>query len=151
MFKTTLSGNIGKDSEAQQTKDGRDFITFSVGVTNLAKGKDQQGKWQTDWIQVKVFNEKRLQYAYDNALKGAKFFATGSLVATASIDNNGSAKVWLTFYPDEFEIVAGVPRENQQEKSAPNRQTQNNRSRDNYETNDEYSTRSRNQDDGIPF
>jgi single-strand DNA-binding protein len=50
MFVTTIVGNLGKDAEMKTTKNGKEYISFSVGV-DVGFGENRS----TQWVNVKRF------------------------------------------------------------------------------------------------
>ena len=51
MEKITIDGFLGKDAEVRKSKNGQNYITFSVGARSGVNATNK-----TDWYDVRQFN-----------------------------------------------------------------------------------------------
>lgn len=74
MFISTIIGNLGSDAEFK-TKDGREFVTFSIGVNDRWKDADGTDHEETQWLSCVLSgrNENLLPYL----IKGASVCVIG--------------------------------------------------------------------------
>lgn len=74
-----LIGHLGHDPEIRLTKDGREFLTFSI-ATNYSF-QEEDGNWHktTDWHKVSVFSEKLVKSLRFCLKKGKKVFVEGRI------------------------------------------------------------------------
>ena len=93
MFLSTIIGNLGSDAEFK-TKDGREFVTFSIGVNDRWKDANGSDHEETQWISCVLSgrNENLLPY----------------LVKGASVCVIGRTKARLYSSPKEKMMKAGV-------------------------------------------
>lgn len=78
--KVTLIGNIGRDPEIRQTKDGRPIANFSVATSEAWKDKATgERKERTEWHRVVVFSEGLARVAEQYLRKGSKVYIEGQL------------------------------------------------------------------------
>lgn len=91
-----LIGNLGNDPEIRVTRDGREFITFSIATNS--SWKDSKGEWntQTDWHQVTVFKEPLVGWVRDTLKKGTPVFIEGRLTYSKWEDNYDQSRVSST-------------------------------------------------------
>ncbi|KAF7353057.1 Single-stranded dna-binding protein [Mycena venus] len=56
LAKLTLIGNLGKEPEAKQTKNGKEYVSYSVATTNfLPPGENGERQTSTTWHRVLSF------------------------------------------------------------------------------------------------
>lgn len=72
MFQGIVVGNIGRDAEVKESKNGKSYLTFSVGVT-IGWGDNKS----TQWINVKKYGDSSKLAAI--LQKGTKVAVVGNL------------------------------------------------------------------------
>uniref|UniRef100_UPI003562C3C6 single-stranded DNA-binding protein n=1 Tax=Bacteroides fragilis TaxID=817 RepID=UPI003562C3C6 len=70
MFNGEIIGNLGRDAEVKTSKNGKNFLTFTVAHTEK-HGETEE----TTWISCIYYNEKVASYL----TKGKKVYISGSL------------------------------------------------------------------------
>ncbi len=114
--KTTICGVVGKTAEVKNFN-GKDFIVFSVGVTN---GKDAQGNQRpTTWFEVsKDINIQTQGWMVDRLVAKSLVLVDGKVAVTAFIGNDGQARASLRLYANTIEPL-GFPLKDNQPAAAP--------------------------------
>lgn len=112
MNKVIIIGNLGKDPEVRQTKDGRSVANLTVATSDKWKDK-RSGEMQekTEWHRVVVFNEHICKYVEKYAKKGAKVALVGKLTTRKWVDQKGedryTTEIELGAFNSELIIVSG--------------------------------------------
>ena len=90
--KVQLIGNLGKDPEIRQTKDGKDIASFSLATSESWKDKNSgEKKIKTEWHKIVVFGA--IAGVVKNYVKkGSKLYIEGSLQTRKWTDKNGVEK-----------------------------------------------------------
>ena len=98
MKKLQIIGNIAKDAETKQTKGGKNFLSFSVGINE--NYKDANGEWvdKTQWVNCQLYGDK---VDASRFTKGSKIYCDGKL-ETAIYE---SKVIWYLTV-NNFEIVS---------------------------------------------
>lgn len=86
MFQGIIVGNLGRDAEIKESKGGKAYLTFSVGVTT-GWGENKQ----TQWVNVKKYGDNTKLSAI--LQKGTKVAVTGNLDISVWKEK---PQVWLT-------------------------------------------------------
>ena len=73
----TLIGNVGRDPDIQQTKNGTKVAHFSVATNRRIQGGGD-GEERTDWHRLTLWN-KQAQYAEDYIRTGDRVYIDGRL------------------------------------------------------------------------
>jgi single-strand DNA-binding protein len=73
MTEVTIIGRIGRDAEVKQTREGKNFLSFSVGQTVDYKTDE------TAWYDVTVWNEKLAQTLSEFVKKGWSVTVVGKM------------------------------------------------------------------------
>jgi len=73
--KITLIGNVGRDPDIQQTKNGTKVAHFSL-ATNRRAGADEEER--TDWHRLTLWN-RQAQFAEDYIRTGDRIYVEGRL------------------------------------------------------------------------
>jgi single-strand DNA-binding protein len=73
----TLIGNVGRDPDIQQTKNGTKVAHFSV-ATNRRVPSGTDGEERTDWHRLTLWN-KQAQFAEDYIRTGDRVYIDGRL------------------------------------------------------------------------
>jgi single-stranded DNA-binding protein len=101
-----IQGHAGQDPETKTTKGGKDYVSFSVGVSN--GHKDQYTKeWvsgPTDWYRVFCFQNK--QSILEKVKKGAGVSIVGSPKYSAYISKKTNEPVAdLAIFANEVSLI----------------------------------------------
>lgn len=86
MFNGTVVGNLGRDAEIKESKGGKSYLTFSVGVSQ-GWGDNRT----TQWINVKKYGDSSKLAAI--LAKGTKVAVNGNLEVSVWKEK---PQVWLT-------------------------------------------------------
>lgn len=86
MQEITITGNIGKDAEVIQTRDGRGVLTFSVAVN---EGKDEAPTWYDVFVNGNY--DKMASYL----VKGTRVLVRGRLRAGMWTNQQGKSGISL--------------------------------------------------------
>lgn len=102
MRKITIIGNLGKKPEERVTKNGMDFVSFSVAV-RISKEKSQ-------WYEIAIWKDKIKNFS--NILcyldKGSKICVVGDLAPPQIYQSrDGEMKVRLLISADSLNFVGG--------------------------------------------
>lgn len=84
MIQVNFNGRLGADAEVRQSKEGKEFITFSVAVN-----EKRNGEKKTTWMRVRSDNMRIAPYLK----KGSLVFVSGNEDVNTFIDKNGSTQV----------------------------------------------------------
>lgn len=95
MQEITITGNIGKDAEVIQRKDGQEVLTFSVAVSN---GKDKQPTWYG------CFLNGNTQSVAPYLVKGTRVLVRGQLRAGAWMNRQGETVVSLDISTNAYGV-----------------------------------------------
>lgn len=112
MNKVIIIGNLGKDPEMRQTKDGRSIASLQVATSDKWKDK-RSGEMQekTEWHRVVVFNEHICKYVEKYAKKGAKVALVGKLTTRKWVNEKGedryTTEIELGAFNSELTILSG--------------------------------------------
>ena len=88
--KVILIGNLGRDPEIRQTKDGRPIANLSVATSETWKDKmSGERRKRTEWHRVVVFSEGLARIAEQYLKKGSKVYVEGQLQTRKWQDQNG--------------------------------------------------------------
>lgn len=86
----SLDGRLGGDAEVKKTKDGKEFVKFSLANNYFSGGKEV-----TDWFDVNCYDPFVIQTKAKFLTKGRYVIVTGN-VRTELSERNG--KLWLNHY-----------------------------------------------------
>jgi single-strand DNA-binding protein len=75
--KITLIGNVGRDPDIQQTKNGTKVAHFSV-ATNRRVPAGSEGEERTDWHRLTLWN-RQAQFAEDYIRTGDRVYVEGRM------------------------------------------------------------------------
>ena len=106
-----ISGNLGKDAEVRESRDGKLFTRFSIAFEE--RKKDRKGEWvdETGWIGAVIFGERGEKLA-DTLKKGTPVTVSGKLSYSTYV---GSDDVKRTSYEIRVdEIVIGAKKAKRQ-------------------------------------
>lgn len=90
--KVCLIGVLGKDPAGGTTKNGKAWCSFSMATSEGYKDKNTN-EWieQTEWHNVKTFNERIVNLVKENLKKGSKVYVEGQM-KTEKYNENGVDK-----------------------------------------------------------
>ena len=74
--KITLIGNVGRDPDIQQTKNGTKVAHFSLATNRRAPSSDEEER--TDWHRLTLWN-RQAQFAEDYIRTGDRIYVEGRL------------------------------------------------------------------------
>lgn len=94
MINATVAGNVGKDAEIKASKNGKDYVTFSVAV-NSGKGDDKQ----VTWIGVRTMQVSIAEFIR----KGDPITVAGEL----SLDEGKDGKSYLNLFASKVTLQGG--------------------------------------------
>lgn len=83
MIQVNFNGRLGADAEVRQSKEGREFITFSVAVN-----EKRNGERKTTWMRVRSDNMRIAPYLK----KGSLVFISGNEDINTFTDKNGTVQ-----------------------------------------------------------
>ena len=107
MNKTIITGNLGSDAEIKQTKEGRQYLSFSVAVSD---GKDKPTTWfsASAWAD-RFINSKLIDYMK----KGTKVLVDGKYVPTAWSREDGTPDVSHNILVNDIELMGSANSQSQ--------------------------------------
>ncbi|MEL7491563.1 MAG: single-stranded DNA-binding protein [Pseudomonadota bacterium] len=110
--KVILIGNLGKDPEIRQTKDGRPIANLSIATSETWKDRNTgERREKTEWHRVVVFSEGLARIAEQYLKKGSKVYVEGQLQTRKWQDQNGqdrySTEVVLQGYGGTLTMLDG--------------------------------------------
>ena len=91
--RASLIGHVGQDIAIKQSKNNKQFATFSLATSESWKDK-QSGelKSESQWHRVTIFNDKLIEVAKKHAKKGARLFIEGTIKYRKYKDKDGIEK-----------------------------------------------------------
>ncbi len=88
--KVILIGNLGRDPEIRQTKDGKPIANLSVATSETWKDRNTgERREKTEWHRVVIFNEGLSRIAEQYLRKGSKVYLEGQLQTRKWQDQSG--------------------------------------------------------------
>jgi single-strand DNA-binding protein len=91
--KVILIGNLGRDPESHQTKDGKQIVNINLATSETWKDKNTgERREKTEWHRIVIFNEGLAKVAADYLSKGAKVYIEGQLQTRKWTDQSGVEK-----------------------------------------------------------
>ncbi|MGI4775958.1 MAG: single-stranded DNA-binding protein [Janthinobacterium lividum] len=88
--KVSLIGNLGKDPEIRNTKEGKEIATLAIATSESWKDRNTGEKTEkTEWHKVVIFNEALVGIIKGRVKKGTKLFLEGSLQTRKWTDDSG--------------------------------------------------------------
>lgn len=110
--KVILVGNLGRDPEFTQTKDGRRFGRLSIATSERWRDRGSgERREQTEWHRVVIFNDNLVDVAERFLRKGSKVYIEGQLQTRKWQDQSGadrySTEVVLGRFRGELTMLDG--------------------------------------------
>lgn len=122
--KVCLLGIVGKDPQGGQTQNGKVWCSFSVATSEGYKDKNTN-EWveQTEWHQVKTFNERIVNLVRENVKKGSKIYVEGQNQTRKWTDANGvdkyTTEVVIPMFGGELVLLDKKEQAQQAQAAAP--------------------------------
>ena len=117
MQEVTITGNIGRNAEVIERKDGQEVLSFTVAVSN---GKERNGEERKPtWFSVFVIGNYQNMAPY--LVKGTRVLVKGRMNASAYTNRHGETGVSLDIStnPSSVEIQKYADDNNVGSKTAP--------------------------------
>jgi single-strand DNA-binding protein len=118
-----VTGNVGRDPEAKETKTGKAMTTFSVASTMRKDGRDPE----TTWVDVLCFDELAIGVGSE-LRKGAKVVVTGQMQLEQYQKKDGTPGFSLRLIANEVAMSMRAAK-NLDDEEAPRQQRQQTRER----------------------
>lgn len=91
--KVILVGNLGKDPEVRNTKDGTRIANLTLATSETWNDKASgERKEKTEWHRVSIFNDRIVDVVEKYVKKGSKIYVEGSLQTRKWTDQSGVEK-----------------------------------------------------------
>lgn len=110
-----IDGRLGKDAVLNTSKNGNQYLKFSVANTTFSNGQEK-----TEWFDVTTFNENLIKAKTPVLKKGSYVIVTGTWDSNTSVKDN---KVWLNHYVTASDINVPNLGNKQQNALAPKVET----------------------------
>lgn len=94
MINATVAGNVGRDAEIKASKNGKDYVTFSVAV-NSSKGDEKH----VTWVGVRTMQTSIAPYVK----KGDPITVVGDL----ALDTGKDGKSYLNMFATGVKLQGG--------------------------------------------
>ena len=104
-----LIGNVGRDPDIQQTKNGTKVAHFSV-ATNRRIPSGTDGEERTDWHRLTLWN-KQAQFAEDYIRTGDRVYIEGKLRTRTWQDAGGTEHRTVEIVADRMDMLGGSSRQ----------------------------------------
>ena len=96
MKQIVFDGRLGKDATINTSKNGNQYLKFSVANTSYSNGEEK-----TEWFDVVTFNDKLIKAKSSVLKKGSYVIISGTWDSDTSVRDN---KVWLNHYVTASDI-----------------------------------------------
>ena len=103
---TIIQGNLGGDPELRNLKDGGQVCSFSVAVSEKWTDKAGAKQERTTWYRVSAW-DKLADTCAQYLSKGSPVLITGTVSASAYINNAGDAAASLNLTAREVRFIGG--------------------------------------------
>ncbi len=112
--KVILVGNLGRDPEVNNTKDGSKVVNLSVATSESWRDKQTgERREKTEWHRVVIWNQNLAEVAEKYLRKGSKVYLEGQLHTRKWQDQSGqdrySTEVVLSRFRGELTMLDGRP------------------------------------------
>jgi single-strand DNA-binding protein len=121
MNKVFISGNLGSQPEAKQTKSGMAVTNLSVATNERTKKADGEWTDHTEWHQVTVFGGQATNCA-NWLTTGSKVLVEGKLRTRKWTDANGNERKTTEIVADRVEFMSKPVKLNNGRPPAPSSQ-----------------------------
>jgi single-strand DNA-binding protein len=114
--KVIIIGNLGKDPEIRQTKDGKEIANFSLATSESWKDKSTgEKKEKTEWHKISIFSQGLVNIVKQYVKKGSKLYIEGALQTRKWTDDSGvekySTEIVLKDYNSTLQILNSIEKE----------------------------------------
>jgi single-strand DNA-binding protein len=114
--KVIIIGNLGKDPEIRQTKDGKEIANFSLATSESWKDKSTgEKKEKTEWHKISIFSQGLVNIVKQYVKKGSKLYIEGALQTRKWTDDSGvekySTEIVLKDYNSTLQILNSMEKE----------------------------------------
>jgi len=114
--KVIIIGNLGKDPEIRQTKDGKEIANFSIATSESWKDKSTgEKKEKTEWHKISIFSQGLVSIVKQYVKKGSKLYIEGALQTRKWTDDSGAEKysteIVLKDYNSTLQILNSMEKE----------------------------------------
>ena len=105
-----IIGNVGKDPEIRQGKNGKKIACFSVATSETWRDKETgEKKESVDWHRIVCLNEHLSEIVEKYVKKGSKVYVDGTIKTRSYEDNAGTTRyvteIVLTAYRGEIQLL----------------------------------------------
>ena len=112
--KVILVGNLGRDPEVNNTKDGSKVVNLSLATSESWRDKQSGERHEkTEWHRVVIWNQNLAEVAEKYLRKGSKVYLEGQLQTRKWQDQSGqdrySTEVVLSRFRGELTMLDGRP------------------------------------------
>ena len=91
--KVILVGNLGRDPEIRQTRDGKPIANFPLATSESWKDRQTgERRERTEWHRVVIFNEGLADIAQRFLRKGSKVYLEGQIQTRKWTDQSGTER-----------------------------------------------------------
>ena len=105
--KVILIGNLGKDPESKQTKNGMSLSNFSVATSESWKDKATgESKEATEWHRIVAFG-RTAEVVNEYLRKGSKVFVEGKLQTRKWQDQSGNDRYTTEVLANNVKMLGG--------------------------------------------
>ena len=151
--KVILLGNIGKDPEIRSMQSGSKMASFSLATSKRWKDKaSQEQKEKTSWHNIVVFGDGLVDIIEKYVKKGSKIYVEGELQTRKWQDKDGNdrytTEVILQGYNSNLTLLDS---RNPSNKPSDDMKIEETVTENSSSNNDNFSQRSDDSDDDIPF
>ena len=151
--KVILLGNIGKDPEIRSMQSGSKMASFSLATSKRWKDKaSQEQKEKTSWHNIVVFGDGLVDIIEKYVKKGSKIYVEGELQTRKWQDKDGNdrytTEVILQGYNSNLTLLDS---RNSSNKPSDDMKIEETVTENSSSNNDNFSQRSDDSDDDIPF
>ncbi|KAL1918830.1 uncharacterized protein VTP21DRAFT_2852 [Calcarisporiella thermophila] len=113
-----IIGNVGRDPEVRELRDGRKGAFYTVGTSDSRKDRD--GNWvrTTQWHRIMNFSPGAVEWVGKNVRKGALVCIEGSIQYRTMTDAEGKERVQTSILQHEATILRQPQQHSQEDSSA---------------------------------
>lgn len=115
MKKTVIIGNLGQDAQVKQTKDGQQFLGFTVAVSEKRNGQES-----TTWFSCSAWGDRFVTGAIGQYLKkGTKVYIEGNYNPSLFNAQDGSVQISHNLMVNQIELLGSAPQTQGQQPAQP--------------------------------
>lgn len=111
-----LIGHIGQDAELLNTKNGDQFLKFSLATNEYSRDKAGNKVTRTEWHNVLVFGSERVKNLKESFVKGTHIAINGTLRYSKWTDKHEQKRSDAVIHLEDFAYLSA--KEQQQEEKA---------------------------------